>query len=68
MQGRRLMLANIIKANVLGMLIFVFLLYMLKESDFSRLTVYIFCVVNILLEWGVRMLIFAVLRDMRKKV
>ena len=67
MQGRRLMLANIIKANVLGMLIFVFLLYMLKESDFSRLTVYIFCVVNILLEWGVRMLIFAVLRDMRKK-
>lgn len=67
MQGRRLMLANIIKANVLGMLIFVFLLYMLKESNFSRLTVYIFCVVNILLEWGVRMLIFAVLRDMRKK-
>lgn len=67
MQGRRLMLANIIKANVLGMLIFVFLLYMLKERDFSRLTVYIFCVVNILLEWGVRMLIFAVLRDMRKK-
>lgn len=67
MQGRRLMLANIIKANVLGMLAFVFLLYMLKESDFSRLTVYIFCVVNILLEWGVRMLIFAVLRDMRKK-
>ena len=67
MQGRRLMLANIIKANVLGMLVFVFLLYMLKESDFSRLTVYIFCVVNILLEWGVRMLIFAVLRDMRKK-
>ena len=67
MQGRRLMLANIIKANVLGMLVFVFLLYMLKERDFSRLTVYIFCVVNILLEWGVRMLIFAVLRDMRKK-
>lgn len=67
MQGRRLMLANIIKANVLGMLAFVFLLYMLKESDFSRLTVYIFCVVNILLEWGVRMIIFAVLRDMRKK-
>lgn len=67
MQGRRLMLANIIKANVLGMLAFVFLLYMLKESDFSRLTVYIFCVINILLEWGVRMLIFAVVRDMRKK-
>lgn len=67
MQGRRLMLANIIKANVLGMMAFVFLLYMLKESDFSRLTVYIFCVINIILEWSARMLIFSVLRNMRTK-
>ena len=67
MQGRRLVLANVIKANVLGLLLIVFTLYMLEESDFSRLTVYIFCVINIILEWSVRMLIFAVLRDMRKK-
>ena len=47
MQGRRLVLANIIKANVLGLLLIVFSLYMMGESDFSRLTVYIFCVINI---------------------
>ena len=67
MQGRRLVLANVIKANVLGLLLIVFALYMLEESDFSRLTVYIFCVINIILEWSVRMLIFAFLRDMRKR-
>ena len=61
------MLANIIKANVLGMLAFVFLLYMLKEEHYSRLTVYIFCVVNILLEWGARMAVFLFLQNMRKK-
>lgn len=35
MQGRRLVLANIIKANVLGLLLIVFSLYMMGESDFS---------------------------------
>lgn len=67
MQGRRLVLANVIKANILGMLLIIFSLYMLEESDFSRLMVYIFCVINITLEWGIRMLIFAFLRDMRKR-
>lgn len=67
MQGRRLMLANIIKANVLGMLAFVFLLYMLKEEHFSRVTIYIFCAVNIILEWSARMLVFIVLWNMRRQ-
>ena len=66
MQGRRLVLANIIKANVLGLLLIVFSLYMMGESDFSRLTVYIFCVINIFAEWGVRLFIFSMLRKMRK--
>ena len=61
------MLANIIKANVLGLLLVVFSLYMIGEPDFSRLTVYIFCVVNIFMEWGVRLLIFSVIKDMRKR-
>ena len=67
MQGRRLVLANIIKANVLGLLLVVFSLYMIGEPDFSRLTVYIFCVVNIFMEWGVRLLISSVLKDMRRR-
>ena len=33
MQGRRLVLANIIKANVLGLLLIVFSLYMMGETD-----------------------------------
>ena len=53
--------------NVLGLLLVVFSLYMIGEPDFSRLTVYIFCVVNIFMEWGVRLLIFSVIKDMRKR-
>ena len=40
---------------------------MMGESDFSRLTVYIFCVINIFAEWGVRLFIFSMLRKMRKR-
>lgn len=67
MQGRRLVLANVIKANTMGLLLIVFALYMVDEGNFSRLTFYIFYVINICAEWGVRMLIFYVLRDMRKR-
>ena len=67
MQGRRLVLANIVKSNTLGLLIIMFTLYTIDEGHYSRLTFYIFYVINICLEWGVRMLIFYILRDMRKK-
>ena len=67
MQGRRLVLANIIKANSLGLLILMFTFYMVDESDFSRSTYIMFYVINIILQWSVRMLIFVLLRDMREK-
>lgn len=67
MQGRRLVLANVIKANTLGLLIIMFVLYSVDEGHYSRLTFYMFYVINIFLEWGMRMLVFYVLRDMRKK-
>ena len=67
MQGRRLVLAGIVKANALGLLIIMFTLYNFKELDYSRLTLVSFCVINIVLEWCVRMFIFYILRDMRKK-
>ena len=67
MQGRRLVLAGIVKANALGLLIIMFALYNFKELDYSRLTLVSFCFINIVLEWGVRMFIFYILRDMRKK-
>ena len=67
MQGRRLVLANIVKANSLGLLILMFTFYMIDESDFSRSTYIMFYVINIVLQWCARMLIFALLRDMREK-
>lgn len=67
MQGRRLVLANIIKANTLGLLLIIFALYMIDEGNFSRLTVYIFYVINICVEFIVRMWIFYLQRDMRKR-
>ena len=67
MQGRRLVLAGIVKANALGLLIIMFALYNFKELDYSRLTLVSFCFINIVLEWFVRMFVFYILRDMRKK-
>ena len=40
---------------------------MIDESDFSRSTYIMFYVINIVLQWCVRMLIFMLLRDMREK-
>ena len=67
MQGRRLVLANIVKANSLGLLILMFTFYMIDESDFSHSTYIMFYVINIVLQWCARMLIFALLRNMREK-
>lgn len=67
MQGRRLELARIIKADTLGVLLIMFALYMLKENDFSRGMIYIFYVINVCVQWGVRLLIRYLLRDMRKR-
>ena len=44
-----------------------FALYNFKELDYSRLTLVSFCFINIVLEWLVRMFVFYILRDMRKK-
>ena len=67
MQGKRLVLANIIKANTLGFLLILSFLQMINEGDFSRLTIVIFYILNICAGWGVRMLIFYLLQDMRKR-
>ena len=63
-QGRRLELANIVKANALGVLLIMFALYMLKENDFSRLMIYIFVCINVA---AARMAIRYILRDIRKR-
>ncbi|MDO5392159.1 MAG: undecaprenyl-phosphate glucose phosphotransferase [Eubacteriales bacterium] len=66
-QGRRLELANIMKANTLGVFLVIGALYVLKQLDYSRAVLFIFYVINIVAETAVRNIIRYVLRDMRKK-
>lgn len=67
-QGRRLELANIMKANALGvMLVIVALFVVVKEINFSREMLGIFGVINVVAETAVRNMIRYLLRDMRKR-
>ena len=65
-QGRRLEIGNIIKANILGLVIFIAALYVLREHDFSREMLFIFFVLNVTLEIGMRMLVRLGLHFMRR--
>lgn len=66
-QGRRLELANIMKANTIGVFLVIGALYVLKQLDYSRAVLFIFYAINIVAETAVRNIIRYVLRDMRKK-
>lgn len=66
-QGRRLELSNIVKANTLGVALVMVALYVLKIIDFSRSVIFIFYGVNIAAETILRNLIRYVLRDMRRR-
>ena len=52
--GRKRELINVIKANTLGALIFMMILYLINEPDFSRQMIFIFWGVCICLETAVR--------------
>ena len=65
-QGRRLELANVLKANTVGILVIILLLYVLKQEHFSRSMLVIFYVLNSVLDEIVRNVIRYVLRRMRK--
>lgn len=66
-QGRRLEFANVVKANVIGILVFLSASFFVDAKYFSRLMIIGFFFINIVLEEIVRMIIRYVLRDMRKK-
>ena len=64
-QGRRLEMWNIVKANTVGIALILGALYLIKMMHFSRELLAIFYFVNILLETGLRNLIRYFLRSMR---
>lgn len=66
-QGRRLELSNIIKANTIGVMLFIIVLFGMHLDDFSRGMLGIFYVVNIVLETTERNGIRMFLRDIRRK-
>lgn len=67
-QGRILEFSNVVKANTVGMLLFIGILFVvLKEINFSRSMLFIFYFLNIFLEETVRMVIRYILRNIRKK-
>ena len=69
LQGRREELGNIIKANVIGLLIVILILFLGKEAllNFSRRVIFFFFVLNIVFEEASRILIRFALNRMRKQ-
>lgn len=66
-QSRRISLQNIIKANFLGTFYFTFILYAIRESDYSRIMIAIFFVINIIMDTGFRTILTYSLKTARKK-
>lgn len=66
-RGRRLEAWNIFQANVIGLLVFILVLYFIKEQNFSRNMIFLFLMVNVVLEVAERNVVRFILRDMRSK-
>lgn len=66
-QGRRLELWNIVKANTVGIALILGVLYLIKMIHFSRWMLFYFVVLNVVLETVARNLIRYFLRNIRKK-
>lgn len=57
---------NIIKANILGLLIFIFLLYLIKQMNYSRYFLLVFGILNIIITTLARTIIRIILRNIRR--
>lgn len=66
-QGRRLELSNIIKANTIALLMFFTIAYIQHEINFSRKMLCIFYVLNIVTETVVRNIIRILLMNIRRR-
>lgn len=58
---------NIFKANTVGFVLFIGILYVVKQSDFSRAMILIFYVINVILETIMRKTVRYTLRTFRSK-
>ena len=67
MHGQKYEIMNVIKANVVGIMLFFFVLYLMKLTDFSRAVLFIFFGLNIVYEFIVRVVIRMILRGIRRR-
>lgn len=58
---------NIVKGNIVGMFIFILVLYMMKEINYSRFLLFIFCICSIATTTLTRSFIRYTLRSFRRK-
>ncbi len=65
--GRKREFYNIIKANTLGMVIFIVVLYVIRQTDFSRQMIFYFYLINIILTTLFRNMVRYSLRFIRKR-
>lgn len=66
-QGRRLEYGNVIKANMLGGLIFLAVAMLVKQVNFSRAVIFTFFGMNTVFDIAARIIIRKVLMDIRKR-
>lgn len=64
--GRRKELSSLIKANAVGVIYCVAVLYLLKEPDFARLFLVIFAATNLIIDFIFRLCVMRFLRQMRR--
>ena len=67
MHGQKYEIINVLKANVVGIMLFFFILYLTKLTDFSRAVLFIFFGLNVVYEFIVRVLIRMFLRGIRRR-
>lgn len=65
--GRRRELFDLIKANLLGIITFGFLLYTIKEIDISRWFFGVFSLLNLIFDVAFRLILSTILHQFRKK-
>lgn len=64
--GRRVELWSLVKANTLGLIYSVAVLYLIKEPDFARLFLFLFAGINLVIDYIFRLTVMRILRKMRR--
>lgn len=66
-RGRRIELFELVKANILGLVFGMAVLYVIKDTDYARLFLVIFWILNIVIDFTFRMIVNKILRIIRKR-